>query len=195
MLNLCDHVYWQIVNKAHFENPGAFIRNYESGIEKLFEFWLDHLRRGKILPIIPFQALARSLMNGRELESISFRCGCGSIFQAIDIDGTVYGCDEYVGTSLGHLGNINTEVPFSLRYQSHKDLFSECVTCKNSEICLGRCKRMLQTFEQDQIRIYCRLTNHLIDLVRENMQKIESSLGDHDLQEIYISPPVTEEIP
>ncbi|MGB9700859.1 MAG: radical SAM protein [Thermodesulfobacteriota bacterium] len=195
MLELCDHVYWQIVNKPRFENPRRFIQNYESGIEQLFFFWLNQLRQGKILKLIPFESIANSLLNGSDTDPVSFRCACGTEFQAIDLDGTVYGCDEYVGTPLARLGNIKDGTPLSLNYRSHQDLNPDCGTCKNSLICLGRCRKMLQSFAKDQIQIYCRLTNFLIDLISANLPKIEKALQDNGLQEIYISPPITEEIP
>lgn len=195
MLDLCDHVYWQIVNKPCFENPQRFVQNYESGIEQLFTLWLNTLRRGKILNLIPFEAVANSLLNGLDSEPLSFRCACGTEFQAIDIDGTVYGCDEYVGTSEARLGHIDDGAPLSLNYQSHQDLNPDCQGCKNSLICLGRCRKMLQSFDKVQIQIYCRLTNFLIDLVRDNLEEIEKALQDNGLEEIYISPPITEEIP
>jgi radical SAM protein with 4Fe4S-binding SPASM domain len=195
MLELCDHVYWQIVNKPRFENPSTFIKNYESGVEQLFFFWLNQLRQGHILKLIPFEAIANSLLNGADADPVSFRCACGTEFQAIDIDGTVYGCDEYVGTPLARLGNIQDGAPLCLNYRPHQDLNPDCGQCKNSSICLGRCRKMLQSFDKDQIQIYCRLTNFLIELIRENLQKIEKALQDNGLEEIYISPPITEEIP
>lgn len=195
MLNLCDHVYWQIVNKPRFENPQTFIQNYESGIEQLFTYWLNALRQGKILNLIPFEAVASSLLNGSNPDPVSFRCACGTEFQAIDIDGTIYGCDEYVGTPWARLGHIDAGAPLSLNYRSHKSLNPECASCRNSLICLGRCRKMLQSFEKDQIQIYCRLTNFLIDLIRENLKEIKKALQNKGLEEIYTSPPITEEIP
>lgn len=195
MLNLCDYVYWQIVNKPRFENSQTFIQSYESGIEQLFTFWLNNLKQGKILNLIPFEAVASSLLNGSNPNPLSFRCACGTEFQAIDIDGTVYGCDEYVGTSGARLGNIQDDLPLSLNYQSHQSLNPECASCKNSLICLGRCRKMLESFDKDQIQIYCRLTNFLIDLVRINLQEVGKALQNNGLEEIYTSPPITEEIP
>ncbi len=195
MLKLCDHVYWQIVNKPYFEDPQKFIKNYKSGIEQLFAFWLNHLKNGQILNLIPFEAIAHSLLNGPDPDAVSFRCACGTQFQAIDLDGTIYGCDEYVGTPLERLGNIETKVPLTLNYRSHQELNAQCQECSNSLICLGRCRKMLQAFAQDQIQIYCHLTNFLINLLRQNLKEIEKALRAHGLTEIYTSPAITEEIP
>ncbi len=197
LLNHVDHVYWQIVNKPYFDDSDMFIQRYKAALRKLFQFWLSQLQDGKVLNIIPFQAVANSLMNSKKLINNSFRCGSGETLQVIGLDGIVYECDEYIGTNSGQLGTIDDDRPLRLKNESHQDLHKECGSCLYSEICLGRCKKMLKTFNKNQIRIYCNLTRFLIELVCNNLEEIKRALKTNDIEcgQIYTGPFGTEELP
>lgn len=195
VLRITDSVYWQIVNKPHFSQPAQFIHAYQQGLKRLFEFWLEELYDGVNLGVIPFQAVADSLLDPATSPRNPFRCGCGTSLQAIDLDGRIYECDEYVGTSSGQIGCVEDDCPLSLNCQSHYDIHPECLACEWRAICRGRCKRSLRDFDRDQVGIYCEATRGLIRLVSANIERIQEALMLNGIEKIYMGPVGTEELP
>ena len=196
LLGVVHSVYWQIVNKPRFNEPHEFVAKYKNDVTRLFNFWLENLSAGKNLNIIPFQAIAASLLFDYPDEKKSFRCGSGHSYQTIDVDGNVYFCDEYVGDGEGIVGNI-ADGRVSLKYRHHTDLFSDCRTCDVSEICLGRCRKFLSKYEDEHKRFYCDITRYLINIILSNKDKITSLANKYypSIDSIYPAPKCTEEIP
>lgn len=196
ILNFVDAIYWQIVNKAKFNNANAFLKQYKENVRRLFEFWLTNFKRGKLFNIIPFQAIISSLVFDYKKHWHSFRCDAGTAFQAIDLDGNIYWCDEYIGHIKGIIGNINGNKP-SVLYESHEEIFEDCRECKISAICLGRCKKCLKEYSTEQIRNYCNLTKFLIETILEYRSEIEKVINrdNYNLKSFYSIPDCTEEIP
>lgn len=171
LLGLFDYVHWQIVNKDKFYNSERFIIEYKQNLQYLFDDWIEALDSGIVLNIIPFNRIVTSLLLG-ETES-SFRCGCGSTTQAIDVDGNIYLCDEYIESHNNSLGSIYDDNYNLIQYKSHVDLFTECRRCDISAICLGRCRKMLETQTRENIAIYCKLTKILANMVIDSLDEIK----------------------
>lgn len=195
-LKYVDFVHWQIANMPKFYDADKFIKNYEKGVEKLFIFWLSNLKNGKLLNIIPFQAIVASLIFKYPNHKFSFRCNVGRKLKTIDVDGNVYWCDEYVGNKKGLVGNIN-DPSTKLAYKKHTDLFEDCKKCEVSNICRGRCRKMLESYSINHIRNYCRLTKSLIEVIARHKKELALVLKDknYDLKSFYNIPECTEEIP
>ncbi len=198
LLKYVDFVHWQIVNKPKFNDTNRFINRYKKSIEKLFTFWLSNLKNGKLLNIIPIQAVVASLMFNYPKHKFSFRCGAGRNLKIINMDGNIYWCDEYVGNKKGCVGNINNSLSKSkLIYKKHTDLFDDCKRCKISNICRGRCRRMFKEYSINQIRNYCKLTKYLIEIIYKHKKEINHIIKDknYNLKRFYNIPNCTEEIP
>jgi len=197
VIHWVDSVYWQIVNKPRFHHPETFLENYKHHLSQLWEYWLSSFERGKLLKLIPFQAVVSSLLSFDRGGRPSFRCGCGSSFQAIDPEGNVYECDEYVGDPKGVVGNIHNGKPIVLSGLSHKEVFKDCKVCDITDICLGRCRKCLKEFSPDQIRNYCELTRHLVKTIAHHLPRIRKIMHTKGLTpgDIYPEPHCTEEIP
>lgn len=195
LLNTFDFVHWQIVNKPIFNNPQKFISSYKEDLQKLYNKWLSSIEDGIILNIIPFNRIALSLLT--EEKHISFRCGCGSSIQAIDIKGNIYTCDEYIDSPENSIGKISDNNYNLIKYIEHTDLFSDCITCKYSNICLGRCRKALETQSSDNIRIYCELTKILISMILDSIDRIKIAIQTHniDLKKLHCEIYNTEILP
>ena len=195
LLNTFDYVHWQIVNKDEFQNPKKLVENYATSLQKLFQMWKESLNNGVILNIIPFNRIVLSLLTAETLPS--FRCGCGLSMQAIDIDGNIYSCDEYVGNKNVSLGNIFDNKYDLIQYKNHQDLFSDCAKCDISSICLGRCRKCLETHSPEHIRTYCELTKTLIKMITMSIDEINESIKTHqiDLKKLHTEVYDTEVIP
>jgi len=196
LLKHVDFVHWQIVNVHKFDDTNRFINKYEKDIEKLFHFWLSNLKNGKLLNIIPFQAIVASLIFYYPKHKFSFRCGAGRKLKIINMDGNIYWCDEYVGNKKGLVGDINDSSP-KLAYKKHTDLFKDCKKCEVSNICRGRCRRCLVEYSINQIRNYCKLTKYLVEIIYRHKKDINLILRDknYNLKRFYNIPDCTEEIP
>lgn len=179
LLNHFDFVHWQIVNKNIFNNPAKLIENYRQNIKLLFDKWKQSLKEGIVLNIIPFNQIVYSLITNKT--SDSFRCGCGSSIQAIDINGNIYLCDEFIENKDNIVANIQDENYHAINYKSHTELFDDCKNCEISTICLGRCRKCLETQSSEQIRTYCELTKILIYLIIDSLEEIKDIIKDQKI--------------
>lgn len=195
LLNLFDYVHWQIVNKEEFYNPRKFIVEYKQNLQRLFNDWIEALASGVVLNIIPFNRIVLSLLSNET--PISFRCGCGSTIQAIDVDGNIYSCDEYIENQNNALGSIYDDSYNFIQHKNHVNLFTDCSKCDISSICLGRCRKMLETQSQDHIRKYCELTQILVNMMIMSIEEIKQIISSQniDLSEFHTEIYDTEVIP
>lgn len=193
---LVDSVYWQIVNKPFFRQPGIFLSKYQVAINRILNEWIENLKTGKKVNYVPIISIVSHLLFNYNNEGYSFRCGSGRNFQAIDIDGNVYWCDEYVGNPDGRIGTINKSIPRTT-IPNHEDIFSDCIDCDISGICLGRCRKSLTEYNDQTKRLYCRSTKILVNEIKEEIKNIKSCIetNNYDLETFYDTPRCTEEIP
>lgn len=180
LLDDFDFVHWQIVNKPYFNSPETLIESYKFNINKLCNYWIESLSKGIIHNIIPFIEITSYLLAGKKNNKRSFWCGCGNDVMAIDINGNIYQCDEYINRPDRSISTIDKK-NINLNYKSHTDLFVDCKNCNISSICLGRCRKSLETLPPEQIRIYCSLTNILIEKIESNLDLIKFSMEKKQL--------------
>lgn len=170
-----DFVHWQIVNKPYFNNPQTLVDSYKKNIDKLCNFWIEALSNGIIYNIVPFNQIITYLLYGIEEERNSFWCGCGKDVMAIDIHGNIYQCDEYINKPNSRIATIN-DSNINLNYVSHTNIFMECKNCNVSAICLGRCRKSLETLSPEQLHTYCLLTHILINKLESKIDIIKEIL-------------------
>lgn len=178
LLDAFDFVHWQIVNKPYFDNPQSLLESYSYNINRLCNFWIDALDKGVIYNIIPFNEIMSHLiaddLNGYQ----SFWCGCGQDVMAIDVEGHIYQCDEYINKPESSISSIQLQ-DVDLNYKSHTELFNDCKNCSISSICLGRCRKSLETLSIEQIRIYCSLTHILIETLEANVEQVRRIISQN----------------
>lgn len=170
LLKHFDFVHWQVVNKNSFDDPASLIDNYRRNVKSLFDKWMQSLKAGIVLNIIPFNRIVYSILSGEN--TTSFKCGCGTSIQAIDIYGNIYLCDEYIEDQSNSIANIYDQNYNVVNYKNHFELFEDCINCEISQICSGRCRKCLETQSADQVRVYCQLTKILINMVQDVIDEI-----------------------
>jgi radical SAM protein with 4Fe4S-binding SPASM domain len=185
ILGWLDGVFWQIENSPYY-NPAisnAFLRRYEQDIDDLTSFWMESLECGKALNILPFQAIAGTMLQKKK--EVNLRCGCGS--RLIIIDGTkCYACDELEGKCKEvYLGTIYETVS----PKSDEITFKVNETCKNCQFlytCHGRCYNSLSQFPEEKFQLYCSATRSLINRVSQLIPEIENLIktGNLTLEQI-----------
>ncbi|MFH0930082.1 MAG: radical SAM protein [Candidatus Moraniibacteriota bacterium] len=196
LLKHTDFVHWQIANKPIFRNPDIFVKSYKTGLEKLFNFWMDNFKKGKNLNIIPFQAIIASLVFNYPKNKDSFRCGIGRSVQVIDTNGKIYWCDELVGNKKALIGDV-TNKRVKNTYKAHYKIFDDCKTCEVSEICRGRCRKCLEAYAPEHNRVYCELTKILVTTIEQKLGEIKKIIKNQGLtlDKFYKIRHLTEEIP
>ncbi|MEM5871393.1 MAG: TIGR04084 family radical SAM/SPASM domain-containing protein [Candidatus Aenigmatarchaeota archaeon] len=133
-------VHWQLdanfwkhdYTKRNFLN---FAKNsYNPGIEKLIDFWLEEMKKGKVLKLYPLLDIVEDMLLGRK----SFlRCGSGYTNFTILTNGKIVPCPIMVGMREFYLGDIWKSDPKNLRINY---VWREpCVSCEIFEVCGGRC--------------------------------------------------------
>lgn len=171
LLNIFDFVHWQIVNKPHFDDPQALLESYSFNLDRLCNLWVETLAKGIIYNIVPFNEIMSHMLvedlNGHK----SFFCGCGQDVMAIDVEGRIYQCDEYINKPNSNVSSIQSQ-DVDLNYKSHTEIFDDCKDCSISSICLGRCRKSLETLSTEQIRTYCSLTYILIKKLETKVEQV-----------------------
>lgn len=171
LLGKFDFVHWQIVNKPYFDNSQALLESYSYNINRLCNFWIEALANGVIHNIVPFNEIMSHMIASDLKGHKSFWCGCGQDVMAIDVEGRIYQCDEYINKPDSSISSIQLQ-DVDLDYRSHTELFDDCTDCSISSICLGRCRKSLETLSIEQIRTYCSLTHILIHTLEAKVERV-----------------------
>ena len=162
-----DAVYWQIENNYQFKDFKAFRDSYKYELTLCFNIWLNYLKRGIMIRLIPFLAATYFFVN--EHNSDVFCCGYNNSMVYVQTNGSCYTCAEDMTTNKNLVGNITDDIQFNAF--GPKDVV--CKDCSYLKICMGRCGRMHKEFSSEHIREYCELNQILFDLVEKNLKDIQ----------------------
>lgn len=161
-----DALYWQIENKYLFDNYDKFYASYTYEIDLAFNMWVNYLKKGILIKLIPFMAASYFLMHEQKVDD--FCCGYNKSMLYIQTNGQCYTCAEDMTTTQNLIGTINETIQFE--DFGIKDTL--CYNCPYLRMCLGRCGRMHKEFKPEHILEYCKLNRFLFDLIKKNIAKI-----------------------
>jgi uncharacterized protein len=170
-----DHFFWQFESNKVIMNSSISEESYTRDIDLLLDFWLDRMNQGILYNLIPFQAITASLLLNKKVSSP--RCGCGTSYIYIHSDGNCYACDELVGYSEFHIGNIFDGINFSGEFK-YKDLTFHCIDCEVRDICGGRCIAAYVKYPQEKWKYYCNNTKTLIYKMQSLSDRIKKAIFD-----------------
>lgn len=119
--------------------------------------------------IVPFQAIASSLLNNTPNES--YRCWVGTHLVTIDSDGSCYSCDELLEPSF-KIGTIYGDIRQKPLQSQNRSNF--CLNCDINRICGGRCFKASLKFPTEKFRFYCDMTKILVREIQDNIPQVES---------------------
>lgn len=192
-----DAVHYQIVNKAKFNNGADFVCRYGEDVRRLVGWWVGQMAHGRLERVVPLMVVSRLLLWPEKEVLPSFRCGSGWGNLNFGIDGKIYECDENVNVPEAVCGDVTKQTFVAPNPLSHKDLFKDCIECNISEICRGRCRRLLSSGDTERIRVYCGLTHGLVDALKDRKEEIGDLAQKHNWTEedFLRDTPCTEEIP
>lgn len=172
--NFFDLVYWQIENCSQFNDFPTFYATYTFEIERTFDYWLQYLKHGFMIKLVPFMA-ALKFMFYPDRSDKEFSCGYSRGMIYIQTNGNCYACSDNVEAGTHYMGNIEsgiTLVKLSL------ERFC-CANCSYRRLCMGRCGRMHVEFSEKHISEYCRLNQFMFDLFLKHKTELEQILQDH----------------
>ncbi|MFX1251178.1 MAG: TIGR04084 family radical SAM/SPASM domain-containing protein [Promethearchaeota archaeon] len=158
-----NHVHWQIdavwsVDDA-WDNLDRWLEeNYKPGIEKLSKIWIEKMKTGKILGIVPFQGIVKRMF----FQGEGLPCGAGRNAFAISTSGSILACPICSEFNWNNIGDIRNTKPENIK---NTVLIAEpCNSCEIYKYCGGRClfayKERL--WGEEGFRLLCDITKHLV---------------------------------
>jgi len=166
-------VHWQI--DAGFyaydydkEKFSLFVKEYNSSITKLIDYWVSQMRTQKVLKLYPFIGIVESLLKG---EKTFLRCGAGHSGYAIRTDGKLVACPIMTWIQDFVCGDLDSD-PTELK---KFPMAERCKNCEIKNICGGRCLywQHLKLWPEDGNALICNTIKHLVIELKNKMPEIK----------------------
>ncbi len=177
-------IHWQIdagfykfdFDEEKFKN---FISAYNKSVSKLIDYWIDEMKKGKVLKLYPFLGIVESILKN---ESTKLRCGAGHSGYAITQSGKIVACPIMNCIKNFEAGNLKNSSPENLKKFS---VAEPCSSCNYLDLCGGRClywnKAKLWPAKGDEL--ICSTIKHLIDELKKREPEIRKLIEQNILSE------------
>jgi putative peptide-modifying radical SAM enzyme len=174
-----NSIHWQIdaefyKNDFDFEKFSKFVAEYNKSISKLADFWVDEMRKGKVIMIYPFIGIIQSLLKN---EKTKLRCGAGYEGYAITTDGKIIACPIMNGIENFKAGDLDSN-PNNLK---KFEIEGRCLKCNKRDLCGGRClysnSAGLWPIEGEEL--VCRTIKYLINEMEGKELIIRNLIGEN----------------
>lgn len=169
-----DLIYWQIENCIQFKDFSSFYETYCFEIERTFDYWLQYLKHGFMIKLVPFMAVLKFMFFPDRTDN-EFSCGYSRGMIYIQTDGNCYACSDNVEACVHHIGDIKSGITlkkFSL------EMF-RCAKCSYRRLCMGRCGRMHIEFTDHHISEYCRMNQFMFNLFNARQAELDLVLREY----------------
>ncbi len=174
-----DGVHWQL-NAGFYadfkERAQAFVPwlkgSYLPSLEKLIDWWIREMEKGRVLRIYPFLGIVNSLLNK---ERNWLMCGAGHSNYSIQTDGKIIPCPQMIGLRDFYLGSISESDPTQLPKVFPS---GRCMNCAFEPLCGGRClySLVMQKWGKEY-ELVCEASRFLIRSILSRMGKIRHLLN------------------
>ncbi|MEM1626400.1 MAG: TIGR04084 family radical SAM/SPASM domain-containing protein [Sulfolobaceae archaeon] len=132
-LKIFDKIHWQLNVDwtERWDLKSWADNNYLPGVRKLLQLFLDEIKNGSVLKIIPFLGIISAyFFNGYNGPP----CGAGYRSVAVTPDGRILSCPIAVYEKWANIGNLDSGLVLH-----EKIVFPECINCEFYRYCGGRC--------------------------------------------------------
>ncbi len=170
-----DYLYWQIENCYQFNDYQKFYHSYKFEMNLLMNLWIDYLKQGTVLRLIPFIAIVNFI--NQDTYSPDFCCGYNKSMVYIQTDGNCYSCAEDFLSQKNLIGNIDHSFSFS-KFNLENTICKDCV---HKNICKGRCGRMHLEFSKEHLQQYCELNKIHFDFFIRNIHFVNELLDRNNI--------------
>jgi len=171
-------IHWQLdagfykndFNKEKFEK---FVEDYNSSIEKLINFWIENMKKGRVIRLYPFIGIIESLLND---EKTKLRCGAGHSGYAITTNGKIVACPIMNCIKDFEAGNLNSSPEKLKKFE----VGGECVKCSYMDLCGGRClySNKAELWPKEGRELICLTIKFYIDKLKEKMPEIRKIMDN-----------------
>lgn len=181
-----DHVHWQLDAQwdagqyTRWRRPfEEFVQEYNKGITKLVDYWLEEMYNGKVLGIVPFLGLYKYILSG---EKAPLHCGAGQTSFAIRTDGVITFCPLPPEYEFSLMGNMPDTSPSELYYKMHLD--EPCNSCEVLDLCGGRCMfaNKSKLWGEEGFNQVCQTVKHLIHELLRIKPHVAQLIADGTIQ-------------
>lgn len=172
-LSLFDHIHWQLDvgwSDAWTNFDKWCLDSYEPGIDRLVQFWIKELRRGKVFGIVPFLGILKRLREG----GCNPPCGAGANAIAILPNGEIRACPIAYDAEWALLGKLGQTGYSDMRHKMlNCGIAGECLGCSHLKGCGGRCLYMNRErfWGEEGFKKICKVTKHTIDAISNVMDE------------------------
>jgi putative peptide-modifying radical SAM enzyme len=177
-------VHWQLdANMWHDykkRNFSKWSREYNEGVTKLANYWVEQMEQGKVLRLYPFLGVMSSLIFG---EKYSLRCGSGVGNFTILPNGKISACPIMSGIKEYYLGDIRKTNPNGL--PGKLSIGEPCVSCEDFELCGGRClySNLYPQWPAKGVKEVCGTVKHLLREMERVAPKVQKLLNEKKINE------------
>lgn len=167
-----NSIHWQIdagfykfdFDKEKFTN---FAEEYNESVNKLLNYWIKEMERGKVLKIYPFLGIFDTLYyNKKSL----IQCGSGHSNFTINTSGKISACPIINSVKNFYCGDISNKKIKNLILND-----KECEKCEFFKICGGRCLywRSAKLWPPEGDKLICETIKNLILKIKEKIPEIK----------------------
>lgn len=176
VLHLIDHgfssIHWQIdagfyAHDYDKEKFNSFVKEYNSSITKLIDFWMQQIKHKKVLKLYPFIGIVDSLLKG---EKTLLRCGAGHGGYAIRTDGKLTACPIMTWIEDFVSGDLNSDPKGIKKFP----IAESCNNCEIKDICGGRCLywNYLKLWPEEGNELICKTIKYLVIELNKKIPEI-----------------------
>ncbi len=186
-----DHVHWQLnvvwSPDDSWHDFDFWVNNsYNPGITKLAELWIEELKKGKNLGIVPFLGVIKRMFWPEE----GVPCGAGQDAFAITTDGRILACPIGGEFKWNELGDIWSKEPEDIR--NSVDIDEPCKSCDIYPICGGRClfANKERLWGMEGFYKICNTVRHLVNEMKRAKKVIEKLIDEriYKKEDFYYPP-------
>jgi len=179
-----DAVHWQLdagFYQQDFKsrNFREFSKKYNGLVSELLDYWVEIMKKGKVLKIYPFLGIFESLYYNK---TEKLRCGSGFANYTIAPNGKVSVCPIMHDATVFQVGDILKDNPDNL-----KQIFVEepCKSCEIYGLCGGRClyANKANLWPKEGQDLICSTVRHLINSIRSKLPEIKELIKQGKITE------------
>ncbi|HIH15751.1 MAG: radical SAM additional 4Fe4S-binding protein [archaeon GW2011_AR17] len=161
-----DNIHWQLDAMFYKESTYDWYEKYNKEIKKLFKFWFENLKQGKVIRLYPFLVLTDSL---RKKEKAKVRCGAGFANYTITTHGKIAPCPIMGSMKKYYCGELDSPI-------KEISVKSPCTECDILDKCGGRCiyVNLTQYGGKEAYNAVCSTIRFLLTTIEEKLPEIES---------------------
>ncbi|MDP3728552.1 MAG: TIGR04084 family radical SAM/SPASM domain-containing protein [bacterium] len=169
------NIHWQLDAMFYEDSPYDWYNQYNLELKKLLDFWVEEMKKGKVLRLYPFLALTDSL---RKKEKTRLRCGAGFANYTITTNGKISPCPIMGSMKKYYCGELGSNI-------KEISVQSPCTECDIFEKCGGRClyTNLTQHGGKEAYAALCQTIHFLITSIEEKLPEIENHIKDKSIKE------------